>query len=88
MLIKAPNQKIKHRILFRAVVRAESELAEILPHVLPRDLDVCRGTRLLEQTPEAVDVVQVVRDAMAIIVIDVFLRTMRHRAVSEAVALK
>jgi len=58
-----PDQKIEHRVLLRAVVLPESEFVQIEVHVLRRHMNVCAGDGLLEQPPEAFDVVRVMQDA-------------------------
>ena len=49
------------------MVRPESELAEIAVHVFSADVNVRRGNRPLEQTPETFHVVRVVPSVVPVV---------------------
>ena len=55
------------------MVRPESELVQIAVHVLARDVDMRPAHRVLEQVPEALDIVHMVPSIGAVVVAAPFL---------------
>lgn len=69
------------------MVRAESELVKILLHVLGRDVNVGALHRLLEQPPEAFDVVDVMHNVQFFVVAGILFLAVVNGPVNEAVFL-
>ena len=87
-LLNRSNQKIEYRVLHPAMVRAESKLLQIAVHVLCRDVNVRLDDGLLEQPPEAFNVVHMTHRVVAIVVVGVFLRPVLDLTVLVAVAVQ
>ena len=68
------------------MVRPESELAKVTVGILRADVDVGRGDRFLEQTPEAFNPIRVMNRVMAIVIVAPFLRAVLDHAVLVTIA--
>ena len=69
------------------MVRPESELAKVTVGIFRANVDMCRGNRLLEQPPKALNAIGVVHSVMTIVVIAPFLRAMLDHAMLVTIAI-